>query len=71
VVLVGQHTNCCVRHRGNDASLCGIDLEVVSDATCVCEPIFGEDTDTNAERRALGYLRTFYRANVMTSDQVF
>ena len=35
MVIVGQHTNCCCRHTTYDAFLRGIEVAVVSDATCV------------------------------------
>jgi nicotinamidase-related amidase len=70
LVIVGQHTDCCCRHTSYDAFTRGIDVAVVSDATAVFEPF---DPDTTAQRQdaALGYLKTFYAADILSADQVF
>lgn len=69
MVIVGQHTNCCCRHTTYDAFIRGIEVAVVSDATCVFEPMFGDDT-ARAQQDALAYLNTFYKAEVMDADAV-
>ncbi len=38
LVLVGQHTDCCVRHTAYDAFAGGYELIVCPDATTVFEP---------------------------------
>ncbi len=69
LVLVGQHTDCCCRHTTYDAFLRDIAVTVVSDGTCVYEPI---DPATTEERqqRALDYLAFYYRARVADTDTV-
>ena len=59
VVLVGQHTHCCVRHTAYGAFMAGYDILVPSDACCVFE---GVDQEA-----ALGYLRETYGATLTTS----
>lgn len=70
IVLAGQHTNCCCRHTAYDAFTRGIDLAVVSDATCVYEPLYGDEAQRE-QRHALRYLQTFYRAEVLDTSAVF
>jgi len=70
MVIVGQHTNCCCRHTTYDAFLRGIDVGIVSDATCVFEPMYGEGT-VDVQNDALKYLATFYKAEIMESASVF
>ncbi|MDP9398784.1 MAG: cysteine hydrolase [Actinomycetota bacterium] len=69
LVLVGQHTDCCCRHTTYDAFLRGIAMTVVSDATCVYEPV---DPATVEERQqqALQYLGFYYNARIADSDTV-
>jgi nicotinamidase-related amidase len=38
VVIVGQHTDCCVRHTSYDAFLGGFEVVVPADATAVFQP---------------------------------
>lgn len=59
LVLVGQHTDCCVRHTSYDAFCRGFELVVCPDATTVFEPGSAEPVAVRQER-ALGYLRTYY-----------
>jgi len=70
MVIVGQHTNCCCRHTAYDAFLRGIDVAVVSDATCVFEPMYGEGTP-EVQSDALRYLATYYKAEIMDTSAVF
>lgn len=71
MVVVGQHTNCCCRHTSYDAYLRGIELSVVSDATCVYEPMTGEGEAYHREQEsALSYIQTFYGAEVTSADQL-
>lgn len=70
MVIVGQHTNCCCRHTTYDAFNRGIDVSVVSDATCVFEPMVGDQYDA-VQEDALSYLKTFYNTEILqTSDLV-
>jgi nicotinamidase-related amidase len=64
MVIAGQHTNCCCRHTAYDAYRRGIDVVAVSDATCVFEPMTGDDYD-RVQAEALGYLRSFYGAEIV------
>jgi nicotinamidase-related amidase len=69
LVLVGQHTDCCVRHTSYDAFARGYELVVCSDATTV----FESPTDqpiSNRQQRALDYLGYYYGARVETSSVV-
>ena len=69
-VITGQHTNCCCRHTSYDAYQRGLDVAVISDGTCVFEPMVGDAYD-QVQSDALSYLQTFYKADVLTSDGVF
>jgi nicotinamidase-related amidase len=69
LVVVGQHTDCCVRHTAYDAYLAGIPLTVVADGTCVYRPGSPEPAERRQER-ALDYLRTYYGAEVLTAAEV-
>ena len=64
MIIVGQHTNCCCRHTTYDAFLRGIEVAVVSDATCVFEPMVGEHYD-QVQAESLEYLSTFYNSEVL------
>lgn len=70
MVVVGQHTDCCCRHTSYDAFLRGIEVAVVSDATCVFEPLAGDAYD-EVQSGALKYLNTFYGSEVLDTDSVF
>ena len=68
MVIVGQHTNCCCRHTTYDAFLRGIEVSVVSDATCMFAPMAGDRYD-DVRAEAVEYLATFYNSQVFeTSD---
>jgi nicotinamidase-related amidase len=69
LVLVGQHTECCCRHTAYDAFTRGLDVVVVSDATASFEPMAGDDYE-QAQHSALNYLRTYYKADIMATDEV-
>ncbi|KAK5574510.1 hypothetical protein RB653_009763 [Dictyostelium firmibasis] len=62
VVLVGQHTHCCVRHTAYGAFMRGYEIKVPSDAVCVFEGI-----DNQA---ALEYLKNIYGATITTTDTI-
>lgn len=64
MVIVGQHTNCCCRHTTYDAFLRGIEVAVVSDATCMFAPTAGDRYD-DAQAEAVEYLATFYNSQVL------
>jgi len=69
LVIVGQHTDCCVRHTTYDAFLQGIEVVVVSDATAVFEPL-SEAPYEPRQQAALDYLQTFYKAQVTISEDL-
>ena len=69
LVIVGQHTDCCVRHTTYDAFLQGLEVVVVSDATAVFEPL-SEAPYGPRQQAALDYLQTFYKAQVVTSTDL-
>lgn len=70
MVIVGQHTNCCCRHTSYDAFLRGIELAVVSDGTCVFEPLT-EGAYDRVQEESLAYLHTFYNSEVVEASAVF
>lgn len=62
-MLVGQHTDCCVRHTAYDGFCRGYELTVCPDATTVFEP--GSDEPPGARQdRALEYLHAYYGVRV-------
>lgn len=63
LVLVGQHTDCCVRHTSYDAFRLGYELVVSPEATTVFAPGSPEPLALRQER-ALAYLRTYYGARL-------
>jgi len=69
LVLVGQHTDCCVRHTSYDAFAKGYELVVCSDATTVFESPTDEPIGIR-QQRALDYLRYYYGARVENSRVV-
>jgi len=69
MVIVGQHTNCCCRHTTYDAFLRGIEVAVVSDATCVFAPMVGDQYD-EVQSESLDYLATFYKSQVMETSEL-
>lgn len=69
LVVVGQHTDCCCRHTAYDAFQRGIALTVVSDATSVFAPAWG-DASSEVQRRSLDYLRMYYKADVTEAGQL-
>jgi nicotinamidase-related amidase len=69
VVIVGQHTDCCVRHTSYDAFQRGLEVVVPADATAVFQPLSAEPVEAR-QQRALDYLRTFYGARVARSDEL-
>lgn len=70
LVVVGQHTDCCVRHTGYDAFCRGIDLVVCPEATAVYEPGSHEPVPVRQER-ALEYLKTYYGAELRSTSDLF
>ena len=69
VVLVGQHTDCCVRHTAYDAWIRGLEVAVCPDATTVFEPSSAEPVPER-QAHALEYLRTYYGARLVTAEHV-
>ena len=63
LVLVGQHTDCCVRHTSYDAFVRGFELVVCPEATTVFGPGSSEPV-SDRQARALEYLRTYYGARL-------
>jgi len=69
LVVVGQHTDCCIRHTCYDAFIRAYELVVCPDATTVFEP--GDDEPLPArQRRALSYLRTYYGTRLEPASSV-
>jgi nicotinamidase-related amidase len=69
LVIVGQHTDCCVRHTSYDAYVRGIKIVVPSDATAVFAPL----SDAPYEERqqaALDYLANIYGAKITTTTEL-
>ena len=66
LVLVGQHTDCCVRHISYDAFVSGFELVVCPDATTVFDQPGAEPIEAR-QARALEYLQTYYGAHVEPS----
>jgi hypothetical protein len=58
IVVVGQHTDCCVPHTSYDAFLRGLEVVVPADATAVLEPLSQEPAAAR-QQRALDYPPTF------------
>ena len=69
LVVVGQHTDCCVRHTCYDAFVRGYELVVCPDGTTVFEPGSTEAL-ASRQRRALEYLRTYYGAQLESTSAV-
>ena len=70
LVLVGQHTDCCVRHTAYDAFTLGLELLVCPEATTVYEPASHEPVPAR-QQRALEYLTTFYGAALQSPAALF
>ncbi len=58
LVLVGQHTDCCVRHTSDAAFVGAYELVVCPDATAVFEPGNDEPLSTR-QSRTLEYLHAY------------
>ncbi|HUZ20265.1 MAG TPA: isochorismatase family cysteine hydrolase [Acidimicrobiales bacterium] len=69
LVVVGQHTDCCVRHTSYDAFVHTFELAVCPDATTVFEPGSNEPVAAR-QQRALEYLHSYYRARLVPSTSV-
>lgn len=69
LVLVGQHTDCCVRHTSYDAFVGGFELVVCPEATTVFAPGSSEPVP-DRQARALEYLRTYYGARIEPTEAV-
>jgi nicotinamidase-related amidase len=69
LILVGQHTDCCIRHTSYDAFRLGYEIAVCPDATTVFEPGSKEPLVARQER-ALAYLTTYYGARLEVSRSV-
>jgi nicotinamidase-related amidase len=61
LVVVGQHTDCCIRHTSYDAFVRGYELVVCPDATAVFEPADGQPVELR-QAQALDYLQSYYGA---------
>lgn len=62
VVVVGQHTHCCVRHTSYGAFIRGYGIEIPTDGVCVFDGV------DNAA--AIDYLRTIYGATITDSATI-
>ena len=69
LVLVGQHTDCCIRHTSYDAFARGYELVVCRDATAVFAVGDDEPLSTRQER-ALDYLRRYYGVRLETHTTI-
>ncbi len=69
VVLVGQHTDCCVRHTAYDAFRLGLEIVVCPDATTVFGPGAHEPL-AERQQRALAYLTAYYGARLWRSRAI-
>ena len=69
LVVVGQHTDCCVRHTCYDAFVRGYELVVCPDGTTVFEPGSTEALESR-QQRALEYLRAYYGAKLESAFAV-
>ena len=69
LVIVGQHTDCCVRHTSYDAFVRGIPVVVPADATAVFEPL-SEAPYADRQQAALDYLATIYGATITTTAEL-
>lgn len=69
IVLVGQHTDCCVRHTSYDAFVRGFELVVCPDATTVYEPGSPEPAATR-QARSLDELVTYYGVRLVETASV-
>lgn len=63
LLLVGQHTDCCVRHTSYDAFCLRYELAVSPEATTVYAPGSPEPLAAR-QRAALEYLRAYYGARL-------
>lgn len=69
LVIVGQHTDCCVRHTSYDAYVRGLEVVVPSDATAVFEPL-SEVPHEERQQAALDYLAGIYGAKITTTAEL-
>ncbi len=69
LVIVGQHTDCCVRHSTYDAFVRGLDVVVPSDATTVFEPLSDVPVEVR-KKAALDYLKGIYGAEITTTAEL-
>ncbi len=69
LVVVGQHTDCCVRHTCYDAFVRGYELVVCPDGTTVFEPGSTEALESR-QRHALEYLGMYYGAQLELTSTV-
>lgn len=63
LLLVGQHTDCCVRHTSYDAFCLGYELAVAPEATTVYAPGSPQPLALR-QQAALEYLRAYYGARL-------
>lgn len=69
LVVVGQHTDCCVRHTCYDAFVRGYELVACPDGTTIFGPSAGGHL-MERQARALAYLRTYYGVALESTDSV-
>ena len=69
LVMVGQHTDCCVRHTSYDAYVRGHEVVVVSDAPAVFEPL-SKQPHQERQQAALDYLKMIYGAKILSTDEL-
>lgn len=69
LVLVGQHTDCCVRRTSYDAFVRGYELVICPEATTVFA-LGSEEPIEIRQNRALNYLQTYYGATQASRPSV-
>lgn len=71
VVLVGQHTNICVRHTSSDAFNNFFKISVPRDAVAMFRtPDQSDEEYETGQQAALDYLVTCYKANITTVEEL-
>lgn len=69
LIIVGQHTDCCVRHTSYDAYVRGLKLIIPSDATAVFAPLSKAPYEER-QQAALDYLKNIYGAEILTTAEL-
>lgn len=71
IIIVGQHTNICVRHTSSDAFNGGFGIVVPSDGVAMFEePGMTDEEYERLQADALAYLQKVYGAKVTTTAEI-